>query len=163
MSNLALEQALARDNIPFARSKVGDRYVMETLQEKQWQLGGESSGHIIWLHSQTTGDGVVSALQVLTLMQRSGKKLRDLLVGMKKCPQVLINVPMPEKPSAAKQTQLDEVVAATEKKLGTHGRVLLRASGTEPLMRVMIEGNDAALIQRETEALAKQVEQILKL
>jgi len=161
MSNLGLEQALEKHNIPFARSKVGDRYVMQALQEHQWQLGGESSGHIIWLHSQTTGDGIVSALQVLMIMCQTQQSLRELLSGMVKCPQVLINVDMTIQPSDLQQTALDEAVAHMQDKLGNDGRILLRPSGTQPLMRVMVEAHDEKLTQKTAKHLANKVAKIL--
>jgi phosphoglucosamine mutase len=161
MSNLGLEQALQEHNIPFARAKVGDRYVMQALQERQWQLGGESSGHIIWLHSQTTGDGIVSALQVLMIMRQRQQSLHELLNGMVKCPQELINVDMPHQPSQAQQAALDEAVAQMQEKLGNNGRILLRPSGTQPLMRVMVEARDEKLTQETAKQLANQVRKIL--
>ncbi len=161
MSNLGLEQALQEHNIPFARTEVGDRYVMQALQEHQWQLGGESSGHIIWLHSQTTGDGIVSALQVLMIMRQRQQSLHELLNGMVKCPQELINVDMPHQPSQAQQAALDEAVAQMQEKLGNNGRILLRPSGTQPLMRVMVEARDEKLTQETAKQLANQVRKIL--
>lgn len=160
MSNFALEQALARDNIPFVRTKVGDRYVMQTLKEKQWHIGGESSGHIIWLTSTTTGDGIVAALQVLAVMQKNQTSLRDCLKGMSKTPQVLINVRLTEKLTDANWEALKAPIAAAEAQLGNTGRVLLRASGTEPLLRVMVEGTDAQLIHQLAENLAQEVSQL---
>jgi len=160
MSNYGLEVALKKAGIQFARSKVGDRYVMELLREKNWQLGGEASGHIIWLSSTTTGDGIVAGLQVLAVMQNSGKSLRDLLVGMKKFPQVMINVPLKSKLSETAWDKLNQEIKGVEDKLRDTGRVLIRASGTEPLIRVMVEGQDELEVQEYTEHLAEKVRQL---
>jgi phosphoglucosamine mutase len=157
MSNYGLEMALKKEGIQFARSKVGDRYVMEMLQEKNWQLGGEASGHIIWLSSTTTGDGIVAGLQVLAVMQNSGKSLRELLKGMEKFPQLMINVPLSKAFPPSAWDKLNAEIKAIEAKLKDSGRVLIRASGTEPLIRVMVEGQDQAKVQEYTEYLAEQV------
>lgn len=157
MSNLGLEQALQQINIPFIRTDVGDRYVMQALQKHNWLLGGEASGHIIWRDSQTTGDGIVSALQVLAIMHQTGKSLRQLLKGMHKCPQVMINVPVKAKVTEAQKTQLATLSETETKKLNGKGRVLLRPSGTEPLIRVMVEGQDAAATEKLAKQLAKQM------
>ncbi len=143
MSNFGLEMALDRLGIPFQRAKVGDRFVMEMMAANGWELGGEASGHIVCGHVQTTGDGIVSALQVLGLMVREQKPLPSLLKGLEKVPQSLVNVRLPAGSNAkevmAAQPLLD-AVAALEAELGDQGRVLLRPSGTEPLIRVMVEG-----------------------
>lgn len=144
MSNLGLEVALDNLGIPFARSKVGDRYVMELLKEKGWHIGGENSGHVLNLATISTGDGIVAGLQVLTAMLHTEKSLKSLLSGMTKFPQVLVNVRY--EPCAidycADQRVLDAVTEA-EQALGDSGRVLLRKSGTEPLIRVMVEAQSA--------------------
>ncbi|MGH8560680.1 MAG: phosphoglucosamine mutase [Nevskiales bacterium] len=155
MSNLGLELALKSLRIPFERAKVGDRYVLERLLETGGNLGGESSGHILCLDRTTTGDGIVSALQVLAEMTDSGKPLHELLAGMHKCPQVLINVPV--RGVAVELLERDgirAIVAAVEKQLGNEGRVLLRPSGTEPLIRVMVEGSDPSLVSACAERIA---------
>jgi phosphoglucosamine mutase len=158
MSNLGLELALKAQGIALERAKVGDRYVLERLVEKGGNLGGESSGHILCLDRTTTGDGIVSALQVLGAMVDSGKSLLELLSGMQKCPQVLINVPV--KGVAAevlKHESIRAAVLAVEQKLGGEGRVLLRPSGTEPLIRVMVEGSDASMVSAAAEQIAESV------
>ncbi|MDO8954061.1 MAG: phosphoglucosamine mutase [Gammaproteobacteria bacterium] len=160
MSNYGLEVALKKEGIQFARSKVGDRHVMELLQEKNWQLGGESSGHIIWLGSTTTGDGIVAGLQVLAVMQNSGKSLRELLAGMEKFPQVMVNVPTKKTLSEADWLTLNNEVKTIEAKLKDTGRVLLRVSGTEPLIRVMVEGQNQAEVQEYAEYLAGHVRKL---
>jgi phosphoglucosamine mutase len=158
MSNLGLEQALAAMGIDFRRAQVGDRYVMAMLKDCGGVLGGESSGHTICLDRTTTGDGIVTALQVLTAMLRSGDGLDALVAGMSKHPQVLINVQISG--NAAQIMDRAEIAAAraeVEAQLGTRGRLLLRASGTEPLIRVMVEGEDAAAIRQSAEYLAGRV------
>ncbi|MGH8458656.1 MAG: phosphoglucosamine mutase, partial [Nevskiales bacterium] len=158
MSNLGLELALKSLRIPFERAKVGDRYVLERLLETGGNLGGESSGHILCLDRTTTGDGIVSALQVLAEMTDSGKPLHELLAGMHKCPQVLINVPV--RGVAVELLERDgirAIVAAVEKQLGNEGRVLLRPSGTEPVIRVMVEGSDPSLVSACAERIADSV------
>ncbi len=153
MSNLGLELALKGLGIPFERAAVGDRYVMERLLERGWILGGESSGHIICLDQTTTGDGIIAALQVLYVMVTSGQSLHELKQGMEKMPQALVNVPIEGPVDLASTPLIRDAVAEVEQSLGEHGRVLLRPSGTEPLVRVMVEGRDA----REVEALARQI------
>lgn len=162
MSNFGLEQAFKREDIPFVRAKVGDRYVMEQLAEHNWLLGGESSGHIVCRHLTSTGDGTVSALQVLKAMIESGKSLHELKQGMSKMPQTMINVRMQKKVDVTEVSEVQDAVAATEATLGSRGRVLLRPSGTEPVVRVMIEGEDAAEVQELCEALAREVENALQ-
>lgn len=157
MTNLGLEHALMRLGIPFERAAVGDRYVMEILQRNGWSLGGESSGHLICLDRQTTGDGIVAALQVLAAMVATGKKLHELSAGVDKYPQVLINVPLVPGFSIADSSVLCQAVRDSEASLGEHGRVLLRASGTEPLLRIMLEGRDAHQVRALADQLAAVV------
>lgn len=157
MSNLGMEHALKEIGVQLFRANVGDRYVMELLVEKQGMLGGEGSGHIICLDKTTTGDGIVSALQVLAEMQRTGKSLHDLKSGMKKYPQVLINVKTDKKVKLDEIDSLKNSVEAVEKKLAGKGRVLLRSSGTEPLVRVMVEGVDEDDVVKFANQLANDV------
>lgn len=157
MSNLGLEHALLERKIGFARAKVGDRYVMELLQAKQWFIGGESSGHIICLDRTTTGDAIISALQVLAAMMNSGKSLHELRSAMTKYPQTLINVKMPKQMDVHNNTHIQKAVLAAENRLATTGRILLRPSGTEPVVRVMVEGQDAGLVQLLANELADAV------
>jgi phosphoglucosamine mutase len=153
MSNLGMELALKAHGIPFARAAVGDRYVMELLREKGWKLGGESSGHIICLERTSTGDGIVAALQVLYVMSKTSKSLHELKQGMTKFPQTLLNVPMTGNREVLDSPQVNEAVNSVEATLGAEGRVLLRPSGTEPLVRVMVEGRD----RRQVDQLARQI------
>lgn len=162
MTNLGMELALAEKNIPFVRSKVGDRYVLELLQQNNWQLGGESSGHIIHLGYTTTGDAMVSALLVLWALVESGLTLSELCKPVQKFPQKMINVKMAAPIETKQQHQIDAAVKEVETQLQKRGRVLLRPSGTEPLMRVMVEGEDKALVEQLTTELAATVENILK-
>ena len=158
MSNLGLEVALGKLGIPFARSKVGDRYVMELLQEKGWSIGGENSGHILNLNVSSTGDGIVSGLQVITAMLKSQMSLYDLTKGMDMYPQILINVRYEQ--SAAnplEDTKVKESVIEAEQTLGETGRVLLRKSGTEPLIRVMVEAHSENDAKRWAEFIADAV------
>ena len=159
MSNLGLEIALRDLGIPFQRTKVGDRYVVEALKENGWILGGEASGHILCSDLNTTGDGLVSALQVILALRESGIPLSELKAGMQKLPQTMINVRLSEKVTIDDNKAINSAVAAAEKELGDRGRVLLRPSGTEPLIRVMAEGEDQDLVRRQVEAIAKIVEQ----
>jgi phosphoglucosamine mutase len=159
MSNLGLEIALRDLGIPFQRTKVGDRYVVEALKENGWILGGEASGHILCSDLNTTGDGLVSALQVILALRESGIPLSELKAGMQKLPQTMINVRLSEKVTIDDNKAINLAVAAAEKELGDRGRVLLRPSGTEPLIRVMAEGEDQDLVRRQVEAIAKIVEQ----
>lgn len=159
MSNLGLEVALGDAGIAFKRAKVGDRYVMELLQEDGWCVGGEGSGHIICLDRTTTGDGIVSALQVLYAMHKAGKSLKDIKSGMKKFPQQLINVRVNAKVDINASATIRSAVSDAEQQLGQRGRVLLRPSGTEPLVRVMVEGEDEAEVQQVASRLAQVVEQ----
>ncbi|NKF22636.1 phosphoglucosamine mutase [Solimonas marina] len=158
MSNLGLERALQALGIEFLRAKVGDRYVMELLQRSGGMLGGEGSGHTICLDKTTTGDGLVTALQVLTAMRTQKKSLADLVSGVRKCPQVLINVPVKGRASdILDRAALQDAERSAVSRLGARGRVLLRASGTEPLIRVMVEADDHALTRDVAQSLATVV------
>ena len=157
MSNLGLEQALAAKKIPFKRAPVGDRYVMSLLTQERWDLGGESSGHIICLDKSTTGDGIIAALQVLTTVRESGMALNDLKAGMFMYPQTMINVRMQKRFDVKSSKQVMSAVAQAEQELAANGRVVLRASGTEPVVRVMVEGQDVRLVERLSQHLADTV------
>src|SRR5690606_20359390 len=158
MSNFGLELALKDRQIPFMRAKVGDRYVMEMLDTHGWHLGGEASGHIVCLDQTSTGDGIISALQVLAALQRRNSSLRDACAQMAKVPQVLINVRGANRNGYESDAQVVAMMQAAESQLAGRGRVLLRPSGTEPLVRVMVEGEDAALVQRLCQEIAGAVE-----
>ncbi len=162
MSNIGMELALQEHDIPFVRAKVGDRYVIELLKEKNWQIGGESSGHIICLDKSTTGDGIVSALQVLEAMITSNRTLHELKTGMRKYPQTMINVRIKEKVDLGANATIQKAVQEVEAKLSGKGRVLLRPSGTEPLVRVMVEGRDPVEVDAYAKELASVVEESLK-
>jgi len=157
MSNLGLEHALQSRDIAFSRAKVGDRYVLELLKQNSSMIGGESSGHIICLDRTTTGDGIVSALQVLAAMVKSGKTLHELKAGMNKYPQRMINVPVTRKVDLDSFPVVQDAVRSAEQRLAGRGRVLLRPSGTEPLVRVMVEGEDAEQVNEEADNLASIV------
>jgi phosphoglucosamine mutase len=161
MSNLGLEQALRAQGIGFERAQVGDRYVLERMKATGSLLGGETSGHTLCLDRTTTGDGCVTALQVLSVMVREQRTLADLVAGMIKCPQVLINLRVAEGARAVVESPLLKAAQAeAEHSLGDRGRVLLRASGTEPLVRVMVEAEAAQEAQRVAESLAAVVRSI---
>jgi len=157
MSNLGLEHALQAENIHFERASVGDRYVLERLTQTGSLLGGESSGHIICLDRTTTGDGIVSALQVLAEMVKSGKPLSELKAGMQKYPQRMINVPVSGKVDLDNAATVQQAVKSAEQRMAGRGRVLLRPSGTEPVVRVMVEGEDEQQVIEEAEQLAAVV------
>jgi phosphoglucosamine mutase len=158
MSNLGLEQALDFLDIPFARSAVGDRYVMRELLERGWGLGGESSGHIICLDKTTTGDGIVSALQALSAISRAERSLAELTSKLVKYPQSMVNVLIADSADIAGSSAVQNAIADVESKLGSKGRVLLRPSGTEPVVRVMVEGEDATEVLKLAQELAEVVE-----
>lgn len=157
MSNLGLERALASMDIPFVRADVGDRYVMEALKENQWVMGGENSGHIVLGDMTTTGDGLISALKVLEVMFETGSSLAELRQGMTKCPQKLVNVKVEDKKAVMTSPEIAREVELSEQRMEGRGRVLLRPSGTEPLVRVMVEGVDQEEIDREVTCLVEVV------
>lgn len=157
MTNLALEHALQKHQIPFDRANVGDRYVLELLKNKNWKLGGENSGHILTLDKHTSGDAIIAALQVLHALKESGKTLEQVGKDLVLYPQVLINVTTKGKLDL-QIPKIQEAVKSAEAELADTGRVLLRASGTEPKIRVMVEGKDAVLVQKLAEQIAKVVE-----
>ncbi|MEY3777895.1 MAG: Phosphoglucosamine mutase [Pseudomonadota bacterium] len=159
MTNMAVELALKRKGIEFIRSKVGDRYVLEALLEKSWLLGGEGSGHLLALDKHTTGDGLISALQVLQACVATGQTMSQLLAEVTLFPQVLINVRIAKDENWKDSPQLAAVTQAVETELGDTGRILIRASGTEPLVRVMVEAKDLAMAKRCAEKLAATLHQ----
>ncbi len=157
MTNMAVELALKERGVQFVRAKVGDRYVLEELEKNGWLLGGEGSGHLLALDKHTTGDGIISALQVLQSVQRSGKSIAQILQGMTLFPQVLINIRLNPK-QVWQSPALDAMVKTVEAELGNTGRVLIRASGTEPLVRVMVEARDA----QQAKSCAQRMADVIK-
>ena len=159
MSNLGLEIALRGEGIEFMRAAVGDRYVLELMRKHGGVLGGETSGHLLCLDRTTTGDGLVSALQVLAVMKRTGRPLAELAAGMPRFPQVMVNVKVRQRIDPRESPVILEHVRRVEQALGSTGRVVLRASGTEPLIRVMVEGQDEQVVSRHAHELAETVRQ----
>jgi phosphoglucosamine mutase len=157
MSNLGLELALKQLDIPFARSAVGDRYVMELLREKNWRIGGENSGHVLNLDHTCTGDGIIASLQVLTAMIEAKMTLAEFSHGMHKLPQVLVNVKFEKGTAPLEKQHVKQVIAEVEAELNGGGRVLIRKSGTEPLIRVMVEGEHEATVRQYAERIAAAV------
>jgi phosphoglucosamine mutase len=157
MTNLAFEHALARMDVPFARARVGDRYVIELMRERSWQFGGENSGHILCLDKHTTGDGIISALQVLTAMRESICTLAELTAGLALYPQVLLNVKVPKDFDWKKHQAIADAQSRAERSLNGQGRVLLRPSGTEPVLRVMVEGEPREAIESAAKSIAATV------
>ena len=157
MTNLALEHALARLKVPFARARVGDRYVLELLLQRRWQLGGENSGHIVCLDKHTTGDGIVSALQVLRALAEGGVTLSKAAGALTLYPQILVNVSARKQRDPLSSPDVKRAVRQAEAELDGSGRVLLRPSGTEPVIRVMVEGRDAATVRRWAGVIAEAV------
>jgi phosphoglucosamine mutase len=157
MSNFGLERALAEKGVAFRRARVGDRYVLEMLRESGGQLGGETSGHILCLDKATTGDGLVTALQILAIMKKTGQSLADLTSGMSRMPQALINVGTARPVDLDQAASVRQAVDRVERQLGNRGRVVLRASGTEPVVRVMVEGDDPGEVRRLAEDIARVV------
>jgi phosphoglucosamine mutase len=158
MSNLGLEHALGERGIEFLRAQVGDRNVLAMLNQASGTLGGETSGHILCLDKTTTGDGLISALQVLAIMKETGSGLAELAAAMKKYPQVLLNVQVLKRFDPRAEPQVVRVVEEVERRLKGRGRIVLRASGTEPVIRVMVEGADAALVRKGAKDIAAAVE-----
>ena len=159
MSNLGLERALETCGIPFERAAVGDRYVLELMRARGWQLGGEASGHLVCLALTTTGDGIVSALQVLVAMVENGRSLAELRNGMRKLPQAMVNVKIDNPGGIAANPLVDDAIRGLEAHLNGRGRVVIRPSGTEPVVRVMVEGEDVDEVNEQAASLAAVVEQ----
>jgi phosphoglucosamine mutase len=157
MSNLGLEHALKRHDIEFKRASVGDRYVLETLRQTGGIIGGETSGHMICLDQTTTGDGLISALQILAVMKRTGRSLSDLASGMSRYPQKMLNVPTKKRLDPDSCPEIRDAVSQAEAELAQAGRVVLRASGTEPVIRVMVEGENEKQVLTLAERLASVV------
>lgn len=158
MTNLGLEVALQKEGLELVRARVGDRYVMEQLNSRGWLVGGESSGHLVCKHVTSTGDGIVAALQVLCALRASEQSLAQAKSGMRKFPQVMINVKLPKKQDVLALSAVSEAVSEAETQLAETGRVLLRSSGTEPVVRVMVEGEDITVVQTVCKRLAAVVE-----
>jgi phosphoglucosamine mutase len=163
MSNLGLERAVGEMNLGFHRAMVGDRNVMDLMRKHALVLGGESSGHIINLNKSTTGDGIISALQILEAMIKTGKTLHESKSGMEKYPQTLINIKMTSNQDILRNPSIDGLICDAEKELGSDGRVLLRQSGTEPLIRVMVEGIDGMQVKSIAQKIALEVDNILSI
>ncbi len=161
MSNFGFELGLKKLNVPFARAKVGDRYVIELMRQNGWRLGGENSGHIVCSNVTTTGDGIIAALQVLLAVTTIGEPLHRIKKSMTKLPQVMINVHMTKRVDLSSNPSVLAAVKLTEDKLAGTGRVLLRPSGTEPVVRVMVEGEDKKQVKELAQELAATVEAAL--
>ncbi|MDX1837783.1 phosphoglucosamine mutase [Legionella taurinensis] len=157
MSNFGLQKALETMGIPFLRAKVGDRYVLEALKEKDWKIGGEPSGHIVCLDKTTTGDGIIASLQVLACMVKQDKSLKELTEGIQLLPQTLINIKTRDASELASHPNITHLVDDVSRQLNNNGRVLLRASGTEPLLRVMVEGIDEQEVARHAQWLRDEI------
>jgi phosphoglucosamine mutase len=160
MTNLGLERVLVESGIEFLRANVGDRYVMAMLKEVGGELGGETSGHLLCLDKTTTGDGLVSALQVLVVMRESGRTLAELTAGMPRFPQTLINVKTGARVAVEESAEIQAAISQAEQRLAERGRILVRASGTEPVVRVMVEGEDEAEVNQLAEELADEIGRI---
>jgi phosphoglucosamine mutase len=160
MSNLGLEEALAKLGIEFRRAQVGDRHVLAMLHEMGGLLGGETSGHVLCLDKTTTGDGLITALQVLAAMKSTGAGLAELCAPMTKYPQVLLNVRVAQRFDPMASPEVLEVVRSLERRLNGRGRIVLRASGTEPLIRVMVEGHEAKMVKAGARMIAAAVEAV---
>lgn len=158
MSNYALEKAINDLGLPFIRTQVGDRYVLEALKKQDWRIGGETSGHIVCLDKTTTGDGIVAALQVLAAMIKQNKTLEELNKGMQLYPQTMINLQTSHARELSRQVEIIKAVDSLNHKMNGHGRVLLRPSGTEPVLRVMVEGQDKMEVEFEAKSLANQIQ-----
>jgi phosphoglucosamine mutase len=161
MSNLGLEKALEQINVKLVRTQVGDRYVVEEMRNKGYNLGGEQSGHIVFLDHNTTGDGLLTGLQVLAIMQRKGRRLSELVAGIERFPQLLVNVRVAEKRPIDEISSVCEAVQRVEKALDGRGRVLIRYSGTEPMARVMVEGEDESRVGEYANEIAESLRRAL--
>ncbi|OAV08766.1 Phosphoglucosamine mutase [Moraxella catarrhalis] len=161
MSNVALELALVNQGIEFYRAKVGDRYVMQELQERGWSMGGEPSGHILYLDKSRTGDAIVAGLQVLSCMAETGKSLRELVLDYTPFPQTLINVRLTQMSNPYDNDELNAIFKKAEEQLSDQGRLLIRQSGTEPVIRVMVEHQNQAVCQEVAQKLAAEVRRVL--
>lgn len=161
MSNVALELALVNQGIEFYRAKVGDRYVMQELQERGWSIGGEPSGHILYLDKSRTGDAIVAGLQVLSCMAETGKSLRELVLDYTPFPQTLINVRLTQMSNPYDNDELNAIFKKAEEQLSDQGRLLIRQSGTEPVIRVMVEHQNQAVCQEVAQKLAAEVRRVL--
>ncbi|OAV24032.1 phosphoglucosamine mutase [Moraxella catarrhalis] len=161
MSNVALELALVNQGIEFYRAKVGDRYVMQELQERGWSIGGEPSGHILYLDKSRTGDAIVAGLQVLSCMVETGKSLRELVLDYTPFPQTLINVRLTQMSNPYDNDELNTIFKKAEEQLSDQGRLLIRQSGTEPVIRVMVEHQNQAVCQEVAQKLAAEVRRVL--
>lgn len=160
MSNFGLEKAIATLGVPFVRTNVGDRYVLEALRENSWKIGGESSGHVVCLDKTTTGDGIIAALQVLTIMVKQHKTLKQLCEGITLLPQTLVNLKTNRSAELSKNVDVKSIVAKYDEALKGEGRILLRPSGTEPVLRIMVEGKDKHQVQQQANQLANDIHQI---
>jgi phosphoglucosamine mutase len=160
MSNYGLEKAITGMGIPFLRAKVGDRYVMETLLENHWRIGGENSGHVVCLDKTTTGDGIVAALQVLSIMVKQNRTLKELTEGMTLLPQALVNLKSDHALTLASNPLVLDAVQSVEHSLKGEGRVLLRPSGTEPVLRIMVEGLDERIVKAHAAQLKDKIHEI---
>ena len=159
MSNMGMEGALGRHGVRLIRTTVGDRYVVEEMRRGGYNLGGEQSGHVVFLDRTTTGDGMITALQVLSLMRRTERPLSDLASAMERFPQVMVNVPVREKPTLGEVPEIARRIRDAEERLAGQGRILIRYSGTEPVVRVMAEGEDEAMIRSIVEELSEAIRQ----
>jgi phosphoglucosamine mutase len=161
MTNLGFKLAMAEHGISVRQTAVGDRYVLEAMRESGARLGGEQSGHVIFLDHATTGDGVVTALSLLTRMAQTGKSLTELAAVMRRLPQVLLNVRVADNTRLAVADEVSDIVSAVEAELGDSGRVLVRPSGTEPLVRVMVEAQSQEVADSAAERIADVVRRVL--
>lgn len=161
MSNYGLEKAITQLGVPFLRTNVGDRYVLEALKEQDWKIGGEASGHVVCLDKTTTGDGIVAALQVLAIMVKHGKTLQELCEGITLLPQALVNFKTDQAPQLAMNAHVLKAVEMLNVQLKGEGRVLLRPSGTEPLLRVMVEGADGDKVNQQAQELSDEIGRIV--
>lgn len=157
MSNFGLELCMAKVGVKLLRTPVGDRYLLERMLAEGYNFGGEQSGHFIFLDHNTTGDGLISALQMISLMKRTGKPLSELAQAMSAVPQILLNITVKQKPKLESVPDIDRAIRESERRLNGSGRVLVRYSGTEPLLRIMVEGAQDAVIKEVAEDLARLV------